>query len=99
MALSFAVPKAEWGKQKHGDVSLPSARHDEKVWRRIEKDQSSKGGIKEYKFDMDQVGAFRYRMEDGLRAVTRATVKEARIKEIKQEVLNSEKLKVRPAVI
>lgn len=95
MALSFIVPRADWGKQKAGDISLPSAKHDEKVWRRIEKDQSSKGGVKEYKFDMDQVGAFRYRMEDGLRAVTRATVKEARIKEIKQEVLNSEKLKVR----
>lgn len=99
MALSFVVPKAEWGKQKHGDISLPSARQDEKIWKRIEKDQSSKGGVKEYKFDMDQVGAFRYRMEDGLRAVTRATVKEARIKEIKQEVLNSEKLKVRTGTL
>lgn len=94
MSLSFVVPRAVWGKQKHADISLPSARQDEKIWKRIEKDQASKGGIKEYKFDMEQVGAFRYRMEDGLRAVTRASVKEARIKEIKQEVLNSEKLKV-----
>lgn len=51
--------------------------------------------MKEYKFDMKQVEAFRYRMEDALRAVTRSAVKEARVKELKQEILNSDKLKVR----
>ena len=94
MALSFIVPKAEWGKKKQGDVSLASAKKDESVWKRIEKDQVKAGGTKEYKFDMTQVEGFRYRMEDGLRAVTRASVREARIKEIKTEVVNSEKLKV-----
>ncbi|RKO86535.1 hypothetical protein BDK51DRAFT_26390 [Blyttiomyces helicus] len=49
--------------------------------------------IKPYTFNMEQVEGFRYRCEDGLRAVTRAAVKEARIKELKQEILNSEKLK------
>jgi len=43
---------------------------------------------------LKQVEGFRYRMEDGLRAVTKAAVREARIKEIKNEVVNSEKLKV-----
>lgn len=93
MALSFIVPKAEWGKHRQGDMSLPSAKHDERTWKKIEKEQTGKGGVKEYKFDMNQVNAFRYRMEDGLRAVTRASVREARIKEIKQEVVNSERLK------
>jgi len=32
-------------------------------------------------------------MEDALRSVTRATIREARIKELKTEVLNSDKLK------
>lgn len=65
------------------------------MWERIEKSQKSKGGeVKEYKFDLKQVEGFRYRMEDGLRSVTKAAVREARIKEIKNEVVNSEKLKV-----
>jgi ATP-dependent RNA helicase DDX56/DBP9 len=43
---------------------------------------------------MKQVEAFRYRMQDALRSVTRSVVKEARIKELKTEILNSDKLKV-----
>ncbi|GAA5970135.1 hypothetical protein JCM21900_002492 [Sporobolomyces salmonicolor] len=93
-SLSFIVPRSSWGKQKKNDVSLPTAKYDEKVWARIEKTQKAKGGeIKEYRFDLKQVEGFRYRMEDGLRAVTKAAVREARIKEIKNEVVNSEKLK------
>ena len=95
MALSFVVPKAAWGKQTKGDVSLQSAKRDESVWKRITKEQGE-GRVKDYVFDMKQVEAFRYRMEDGLRSVTRASVREARIQEIKQEVLNSEKLQVGP---
>ncbi|GAA6043388.1 hypothetical protein JCM8097_005301 [Rhodosporidiobolus ruineniae] len=93
-SLSLIVPKELWGKQKKNDVSLETAKYDERVWARIEKAQKAKGGeIKEYRFDMKQVEGFRYRMEDGLRAVTKAAVREARVKEIKNEVLNSEKLK------
>lgn len=95
-SLSFIVPRELWGKQKKNEVSLETAKYDERVWARVEKAQKAKGGeIKEYKFDMKQVEGFRYRMEDGLRAVTKAAVREARVKEIKNEVLNSEKLKVR----
>ena len=43
---------------------------------------------------MKFVDSFRYRAEDALRAVTRVAVKAARVKEIKAEILNSEKLKV-----
>ncbi|KPV74583.1 uncharacterized protein RHOBADRAFT_37630 [Rhodotorula graminis WP1] len=93
-SLSFIVPRDQWGKQKKNDVSLETARYDEKVWARIEKAQRAKAQeIKEYRFDLKQVEGFRYRMEDGLRSVTKAAVREARIKEIKNEVLNSEKLK------
>jgi ATP-dependent RNA helicase DDX56/DBP9 len=93
MALSFVVPSSEWGKNKVVG-SLPSARKDPRVFKRIEKQQAARGSqIKEYKFDMRQVEAFRYRMEDALRSVTRAAIKEARIKELKNELLNSDKLK------
>jgi ATP-dependent RNA helicase DDX56/DBP9 len=47
-----------------------------------------------FKFDMEPVERFRYRCQDALRSITDVVVREARIKEIKQEILNSEKLKV-----
>ncbi|KAI0369845.1 DEAD-domain-containing protein [Pilatotrama ljubarskyi] len=93
MALSFVVPKEQWGKNKVVGC-VESAKRDEEVFARIEKEQGARGSqIKDYKFDMKQVEAFRYRMEDALRAVTRSAIKEARIKELKTEILNSDKLK------
>ncbi|KIY52888.1 ATP-dependent RNA helicase dbp9 [Fistulina hepatica ATCC 64428] len=93
MALAFVVPGDEWGKNKVVGC-VPSARHDERVFARIEREQGARGSqIREYKFDMKQVEAFRYRMEDALRSVTRSAIKEARIKELKQEILTSDKLK------
>ena len=56
----------------------------------IEKGQS----ITPYTFKMALVEGFRYRVEDTLRGVTRAHVRDARIAEIKAEILNSKKLKV-----
>ncbi|KAJ3753429.1 ATP-dependent RNA helicase dbp9 [Lentinula raphanica] len=99
MALSFIVPRAEnklanQNKNKLGG-GLPSAPNDdERVFGRIERDQASRGSkIMEYRFDMRQVEAFRYRMEDALRAVTRVAVREARVRELKEEVVNSVRLK------
>ena len=95
MALSFVVPAEEWGKNKIVGC-VESTKRDEKVFAKIEAEQAARGSkIKEYVFDMKQVEAFRYRMEDALRAVTRSAIKEARIKELKNEILNSDKLKVR----
>ena len=95
MALSFVVPSNQWGKNKVVG-GVPSAKNDETVFAQIEKEQAAKGSkVKDYQFDMKQVEAFRYRMEDALRAVTRSAIKEARIKELKAEILNSDKLKVR----
>jgi ATP-dependent RNA helicase DDX56/DBP9 len=95
MSLSFVVPVDQWGKNKVVGC-LESAKNDEVVFAKIEKEQVERGSkIKEYHFDTKQVEAFRYRMEDALRSVTRSAVKEARIKELKTELLNSDKLKVR----
>ena len=41
---------------------------------------------------MSKLAAFRYRTDDALRAVTRQAVKEARLQEIKRELLHSKKL-------
>lgn len=42
---------------------------------------------------MQQLAGFRYRMDDAMRAVTRSSIREARLKELKAEMLNSEKLR------
>ena len=47
-----------------------------------------------YEFKLEDVEGFRYRAKDAWRASTRIAVREARLKEIKQEILNSNKLKV-----
>jgi hypothetical protein len=94
MSLSYVVPKDQWGKNKVVGC-LESAKNDEAVFAKIEKEQAARGSkIQDYKFDMKQVEAFRYRMDDALRSVTRSAIKEARIKELKTEIINSEKLKV-----
>ncbi|KAG4303271.1 hypothetical protein PCANB_000572 [Pneumocystis canis] len=92
MVMSFIVPKKLWGK--HKSTVLETAKYDELVFEKIEKDQEAKGSaIKPYDFKMEQINAFRYRMEDALRAVTRTVVREAREKELRMEILSSEKLK------
>ncbi|KYQ47479.1 putative ATP-dependent RNA helicase DDX56, partial [Trachymyrmex zeteki] len=49
--------------------------------------------FKTYQFKLEEVEGFRYRAKDAWKAVTRIAVREARLKEIKQEVINCEKLK------
>jgi ATP-dependent RNA helicase DDX56/DBP9 len=92
MALSFVVPPEQFGK--HKPTTFPTAKHDEAVLAKITKRQSKLGQeVKPYHFEMKQVDAFRYRMTDALRAVTRLAVQEARAREIRQELVKSEKLK------
>lgn len=92
MALSFVVPAGLY--HKHKSTTFPTAEHDEEVAEQIISHQQKKGKeVKPYHFDMRQVDAFRYRMNDALRAVTRITIREARTRELRQELLKSEKLK------
>ncbi|EJS42546.1 dbp9p [Saccharomyces arboricola H-6] len=91
-AISFVVPLKEFGK--HKPSMLQTAKRDEKILSRIIKQQSKLGlELQPYRFDQEQVEGFRYRMEDGFRAVTQVAIREARVKELKQELLASEKLK------
>lgn len=92
MALSFVIPKDLFGKNRH--TSIQSSKNDERVLDKIIARQAKKGNeVKPYHFDMSQVDAFRYRMNDALRAVTKVAVHEARAREIKQELIKSEKLR------
>ena len=94
IAISLVVPRKEWGKDKVVG-GLVSTQNDEKVFARIARKQRERGcEIKQWTFERKQVEAFRYRMEDALRSVTRRAIAEARVKEITTEILNSDKLKV-----
>jgi len=91
-AISFVVPLKDFGK--HKPSTCLTSKKDEKILGRIIKQQSKLGfEIQPYAFDISQMEGFRYRMEDGFRAVTQVAIREARIKELKQELLTSEKLK------
>ncbi|SPN98512.1 probable ATP-dependent RNA helicase dbp9 [Cephalotrichum gorgonifer] len=92
MALSFVIPTDQY--RKHPPTWVESTEHDEKVLARIIKQQAKVDKVVEpYNFDMEQVDAFRYRMNDALRAVTKVAVREARTRELREELLKSEKLK------
>ncbi|KAG6365052.1 hypothetical protein INS49_006658 [Diaporthe citri] len=92
MALSFVVPKDEF--RKHKPTSIESAENDEKVLAKVLRQQQKQGKeVKPYVFDMKQVENFRYRMNDALRAVTKNSIREARTRELRQELLKSERLK------
>ena len=101
MSLSFVVPKSKWGKDKQ--VSLPTAAADEQVWEKIVDRARKEGGGEMKEWDWggrkSEIEGFRYRMEDGLRAVTVKRVADARREEVRRELLNSEKLKVRLPVV
>jgi ATP-dependent RNA helicase DDX56/DBP9 len=92
-ALSLIIPPHEHGKSKH--ATLPTTKYDVKVLERIRARLASAGRneIQQYDFDMKQLDAFRYRMGDALRAVTRVAVHTARAQELRKEILASEKLK------
>ncbi|KAK6072085.1 ATP-dependent RNA helicase dbp9 [Seiridium cupressi] len=92
MALSFVIPKEYY--RKHMPTTVETTENDEKVLAKIIRQQEKKGReVKPYNFDMKQVNNFRYRMNDALRAVTSVAVREARVRELRQELAKSEKLK------
>lgn len=92
MALSFVIPEKLY--RKHMPTTVQTAEKDEKVLAKIIRQQKKQGKeVKDYNFNKDQVEAFRYRMNDALRAVTKVAVREARTRELRQEILKSEKLK------
>ncbi len=92
MALSFVIPKELYGK--HRPTSLRSTENDEKVLAKIIKQQAKEGrSVEPYNFSKKEMEAFRYRMNDALRAVTKVAIREARTKELRQELLRSDTLK------
>jgi ATP-dependent RNA helicase DDX56/DBP9 len=92
MALSFVIPKEQF--RKHRPTSFATTEHDEKTLAKITKSQEKKGqAIEPYVFDMKKLDGFRYRLGDALKAVTNGAIREARVRELRQELIRSEKLK------
>lgn len=92
MALSLVVSKEL--HRKHKATTIASTEHDGEVLEEIIRHQRKRGQeVKPYHFDMKQVEAFRYRAMDALNAVTRIAIRNARTRELRQELLKSEKLK------
>ena len=64
MALSFVIPKEQYGK--HKPTSLKSTEKDEKNLAKIVKQQKKQNRTLEpYNFSQKELEAFRYRMNDG----------------------------------
>jgi len=74
-------------------LSLVSASESDKLTE-VETRLAEVGGqsLKPYQFKMEELNGFKYRARDAWRSVTKVAVREARIKEIKTEMLNSAKL-------
>lgn len=96
-AYIHRVGRTARGDNKGTALSFVSLK-EMKLLEEVEKELSgsSEGGetlFKPYQFRMEEIEGFRYRAKDAMRAVTRVAIREARLKEIKQEMLNSQKLK------
>lgn len=90
-SLSFIVPSSEYGKSKY--LTCPSTAKDESVFRKISRSTSAIGGeLQAWNYDSSSVEGFRYRVSDTLKSITKMLIREARIKELKQEILTSTKL-------
>lgn len=75
-------------------LSLVSSNDDERILAAITADQQARGNvILPHDFDMGQLDGFRYRCGDALRMVNRKTVRRARLRAVKEELLKSEKLR------
>ena len=92
LALSFAVPAPQHGR--HKPTAIASTARDEAVLAAITRHQARRGArLQPYVFDPALVRSFRYRADDALRAVTRTAIREARTRELRHELLTSDRLK------
>lgn len=67
-----------------------TAKSDSETRKRLQRGELD---IQPYNFDLKRIVQFRYRVRNVLMSITRKTIKDARIAEIRNEIINSEKLK------
>ncbi|XP_066062373.1 probable ATP-dependent RNA helicase DDX56 isoform X1 [Chamaea fasciata] len=78
-ALTLALPQ-EMEALRHIEDALPG--------------ENGQSLLQPYEFKMEEIETLRYRCRDAMRSVTKQAVREARLRELRQELLNCEKLKV-----
>ena len=88
------VGRTARGNNKGTALSLVAAKERVKAEEvdALLKGEDDESLFKPYKFRMEELEGFRYRALDAWQAVTRVAIREARLKEIKQEMLNTAKL-------
>jgi len=59
----------------------------------VEDSNEASEPLKPYHFKMEEIDGLRYRCKDAIRSVTKSSIRDARLKEIRIEILKSEKLK------
>lgn len=92
LALSFVIPASQHHKHKH--LSTPTTEYDEVVLSAITNSQAKRGAkLERYDFDMQKLEGFRYRVSSCLKDVTPGAIRDVRAKELKAEMLRSERLK------
>ncbi|KAL1509910.1 hypothetical protein ABEB36_004574 [Hypothenemus hampei] len=74
-------------------VSIKESPLLDKVEKHLKNGDDDISIFKSYQFNLSEVEAFKYRAKDAWKAVTKIAVREARLKEIKQEIFNCQKLK------
>ncbi|XP_065827842.1 probable ATP-dependent RNA helicase DDX56 [Oscarella lobularis] len=93
-AYVHRVGRTARGMEYGSALSFVCSGEEEEILKKAEEKLSGgKDPVRPYEFDMAEIEGFRYRVNDALKIVTRAAVREARLKEIRTELLNSEKLK------
>lgn len=92
IALSFVITRPEYRKNKL--LSFPTTQHDETVIEAIKAAQQKRGHqVEDYKFDMTKLQGLGYRVSSAIKLVTPGAVRQSRLKELREELLKSEKLK------
>ena len=74
-------------------LTPPNSGKFEELKKFLKKSSDQTEEFKPYNFNMTSIEGFRYRCKDAYSAVTKFGVQETRRKEIKNEIMNSEKLK------
>ncbi|KAJ9080043.1 ATP-dependent DNA/RNA helicase [Entomophthora muscae] len=95
-AYTHRIGRTARGAKKGMSLSLVASDSSEELVRfeLIEGRRKVEGhNIQPYQFDMNQVNGFRYRAEDALGRINKVRIRNARQKELRKELLNSEKLK------
>jgi len=93
-SYTHRVGRTARGTSKGSALSLVLAGNEKENFQKTMLDREASGcKVKPYQLNTKVIESFRYRVEDVMHRVTKGMIRNARLAEIKKEILNSEKLK------